>query len=206
MFAFLQDVVPDTLINLKQLIRLEIHNTRISNMTEQLVNLSFLSSLIVIGCSLTRLPSFHALQNLYQVQLQNNRLSRINGLNGLQFLYLDNNLFADLPVVTGPENLSVLSMNGNPLKHVMSLSLFANLRYLYLGNTTISSIPPTIDKLQNLYNLDISNNKLFYLPKNILKLVSLTRLYLTGNHFATDELATIKREFNATLPNCTLYV
>ena len=196
--------MPDTLINLKQLNSLSIQHTRITNMTEQLANLRHLRSLSLVDCSLTRLPNLDGLQNLYQVQVQNNRLSQIDGLNGPGYLYLDRNLFTNLPVVTGSDNVHTLSMSHNPLKHVMQLSLFSGLQYLHLRNITISSIPPMIDKLKNLYYLDLSDNKLVYLPKNILKLANLRHLYLQRNLFPTDELTTIRREFNTSMANCSL--
>jgi Leucine-rich repeat (LRR) protein len=193
-------------MNLRQLSSLQIQHTFIMNMTERLTSLPELLILTLLNCSLYQLPNFNDMNNLRYVNLGHNRLSQIDGLHNTYILVLDNNVFTELPTVTTPESLGYLSINNNPLKHVMSLSSFVNLYYLQLINTTISFIPPTIDKLQNLWYLSLSHNKLFYLPKNILKLSKLTYLDIQNNPFPTNEIETIKREFSKNQPNVTLNI
>jgi Leucine-rich repeat (LRR) protein len=203
---FMNDIVPDTLANLRQLYTLQMSNTPIINMTEKLTSLMYLSNIYLVNCSLSYLPDFAGMFNLQHLDLRQNRLSQIDGLHSIYYLYLDNNLFTELPILTAPENVRYLSMNTNPLKHVMTLSSFINMYDLQLSNTTLKLIPPTIDKLQNLQYLNLANNKLFYLPKNILKLAKLKYLYIHDNLFSANEVETIQRQFSTNQPNVTLTI
>ena len=200
------DVVPGFLGNLKRLSSLNIRNTPIANMTSQLTSLRALNSLHIYQCSLTQLPNLSELEYLYNVYLQYNRLTQLTGLSSPYNIGLDYNNFTELPVLASPETLSFLIMRGNPLKHVLPISSFVNIQHLDLRSTSITFIPPNIDKLQSLNSLDLSYTKVAYFPKNILKLSKLRSLYAQGNNFGTTELSTIQQEFNRTLPNCTLYL
>jgi len=203
---FTNGVVPDTLTDLQKLESLDISNTPITSMTDQLGSLIQLRYLALDNCSLSQLPNLSNLSSLAVVNLNSNRLSRIDGLNNIYGLFLYDNLFTEIPVLTAPERLHTLYISRNPLKDVMSLSSFINLDSAMLAHTNISFIPPTIDKLQNLTTLDLSYNKLFYLPKNILKLSKLERLSINGNLFSTGEIEIIQTEFNRTNANVTVIV
>jgi Leucine-rich repeat (LRR) protein len=204
--SFSDGVVPDTLANFRQLHSLNIYNTLITNFTDKLASLFQLSSLNIVGCSLSQLPNLEDMANLQYVNLDNNQLSQVDGLNNVYSLDLSNNLLTEIPTVTSPETVTFLYMNNNPLKHVMTLGLFMNAYYVRLYNTSISFVPPAIDKLQRLYSLDLSFNKLTYLPTNIMKLTNLQYLYLTNNSFSNDMIQTLRSEFNRTLLNATVYM
>jgi Leucine-rich repeat (LRR) protein len=92
------------------------------------------------------------------------------------------------------------------LKHIRELDSFVGLEQLELVNTTISSIPSSIDKLQNLMELGLSYNKLSYLPENIFNLPELSLLYINDNYFSADEIETMQTKFRTLRPDMTLIV
>lgn len=175
-------------------------------MTDQLASLIKLRYLTLNNCSLSQLPNLSNISSLAVVDLGRNHLSQIDGLNAIYGLFLPNNLFTEIPTLAMPERLHTLYISNNPLKHVMKLSSFVNLDSAYLQYTNISFIPPAIEKLQNLTILDLSYNKLFYLPKNMLKLTKLRSLAINGNSFPAAEIKTIQEEFNSVNSNLTLKV
>ncbi len=67
------------------------------------------------------------------------------------------------------------------LHFVLNLKKLTNLN---LRNNCLSSIPPSIDILQNLRELNLSNNELSALPHTIRDLKNLTHLNISGNNFA----------------------
>ena len=153
---------------------------------------------------MTTLPNLEDLTNLQHIQLENNRLTQIQGLINPYLLYLENNLFTEMPVIAEPERIAYLIMSKNPLKHIMSIGNLINLIDLRLRNTTITFVPPTIDKLKNLQLIDLSENRLTYLPNNMLKLKTLRQILLQKNSFPQEQLTTIRSQFNTSLPNCSL--
>ncbi len=191
--------------NLKQLYDLYIYNSPIVNMTERLGTLSNLQFLTLQACSLTSLPNLSGLSQLFYVYLNQNRLSKVEGLTDVSYLVLSNNLFTDIPKLNTPSRLQYLDMNHNSLKNMLAITSHINLQTLYLINTTLSSVPGTIDRLQQLQNLDLSNNKLFHLPTNILNLANLKKLDIRNNLFTSDDIKTFQTRFKASCPNMTVY-
>lgn len=201
---FPDGIVPDNLVNLKQLDSLYIYNSAIVNMTERLGTLSNLQYLYLHNCSLTSLPNLSGLPQLIYVSFYQNRLSKVDGLTSVINLELNHNLFTDIPTLKTPSTLRYLFMDHNPLKNMLKITSHTNLYWVSLKNTTLSSIPPTIDRLQKLYYLDLSDNKLFYLPTNILNLVNLRHLLIRNNLFTSGDIETFKTRFNMTHPSMTL--
>ncbi|UJR32342.1 hypothetical protein I4U23_019805 [Adineta vaga] len=202
---FPNNIVPDDLKNLKQLAELQIYNSPVKNMTEQLGSLTNLNRLYLQSCSLTRLPDLSGLYRLQGVYLDNNRLHEVTGLNSVTDLGLSDNLFIQIPILANPGDLRSLTLDRNPLKNMLAITSHTNIYYLNLQNSNLTSVPATIDKLQNLEQLYLSYNKLFYIPTNILKLTKLQYLYIQNNLFSTSDLQTIKNQFNKTLPSVKLY-
>ncbi len=121
-------------------------------MTDRLETLYNLQSLYLPSCSLTSLPNLSSLSRLKYVSLNQNRLSKLDGLTSVSELSLKNNLFTDIPRLKTPSSLLRLNMDGNPLKDMLAITSHVNLQTLSLINTTLSSIPPMIDRLQQLLN------------------------------------------------------
>ena len=198
------DVVPDSLSQLTKLTALDIRDVSITEMTDRLGMLFSLHSLYLPNCSLSHFPNLENVPDLYNVDFSHNPLSQISGFNNVFYLVLDNCRFTQLPTLTNPDRLGKLSMSNNSLQHVGKIASFINLRSLDLNNSTLSSIPPTIDRLQKLSRLSLSQNKLHYLPTNILKLSSLIYADLSNNSFSRIELESIRKQFHTRLPNTTL--
>jgi Leucine-rich repeat (LRR) protein len=180
-----------------------IYNSPIVNMTERLGTLTNLNSLNLISCSLTELPNLSGVSRLSNVDLSENQLSKVDGLTGVEYLYLQ--IFTDIPTLNTPDSLLYLYMPNNPLKNMLKITSHVNLYYMNLGNTNLTSIPAIIDRLQNLDYLYLSDNKLFYLPTNMLKLTSLKTLDIQYNLFSPADIQAFQTQFNTTLPNMTFY-
>lgn len=200
------DTVPDTLSRLVKLATLDIRDVRITQLTDRLGMLFSLHSLYLPNCSLSHVPNLEDIPNLYNVDFSNNPLTHINGFNNVFYLVLDNCSFTELPTLTNPERLGKLSLDNNPIRQIGKIDSFINLRSLDLNNCSLSSIPPTIDRLQQLGRLSLNQNKLFYLPSNILRLASLMYVVISNNSFPTVELESIQQRFHSSLPNTTLII
>ncbi|CAF0926168.1 unnamed protein product [Adineta ricciae] len=205
--AFSDGIVPDSLANLQQVNTIQMLNSSIMNLTNQFSSLIHLYSLTLNNCSLSEIPSLSNMPYLRHVYLDNNRLSRIEGFRtDVDCLHVADNLFTEIPFFKTPTSLAILRMNNNPLKDISSIDSFTYLAILELRNTTLISIPSTIDKLQRLYHLDLSHNKLVHLPRSIFKLKYLAELYLNNNMFSSEEIQTLRMEFSKTHPNITLRI
>jgi hypothetical protein len=197
-------IVPDNLENLRELRELVISNSPIVSMTERLGTLSNLTTLLLQNCTLTDLPNLSGIPALWNVDLNQNRLSTVDGLTGVINLGLTDNLFTDIPTLVTPNTLKYLDMNNNPVRNMLAIISHVNLSRIFLRNATLSSIPATIDRLQQLKNLDLSYNKLLDLPTNILHLVNLNYLDIQFNLFSTASIQAFKTGFNEVLPNTSL--
>jgi leucine-rich repeat protein SHOC2 len=199
-------ILPDALVNLKQLRELYIYDALIVNVTKQLGMLSNCSSLILKNCSLTQLPNLSALQKLWHLDLSKNRLSHLEGLPSVSMLSLSNNLFNQMPAMKSTDKLILFDINNNPLKTMPPIISFINLQALALSNTTMIAIPAAIDKLQKLRLVDFSNNKLSNLPTNIFNLPDLEELDISKNLFSSGEIQSIQKKFQKSHPETKLIV
>ncbi|CAF1666011.1 unnamed protein product, partial [Adineta ricciae] len=80
--VFTDDILPDSLANLQILRRLEIINTTITKMTNQLTSLKHLYWLTLVNCSLPQLPNLTNLSKVWHIELDHNHLSKLDGLDG----------------------------------------------------------------------------------------------------------------------------
>lgn len=175
-------------------------------MTDELASLINLRSVEMENCSLTKLPNLSKLPYLYELRVSHNHLSRIDGLNSINRLFVDNNLLTEIPTLIEAEYLMHLSISSNPLNHIEDLSSFIGLQQLILSNTNITSIPSSISKLQDLMELYLSGNRLSKLPINIFDIPQLSILTIDDNLFSADEIKNIQEQFNSVLPYLELIV
>lgn len=125
------------------------------------------------------------------LNLSHNNIDNIpNGVfaNLIDLLYLDlsNNKLEMLPPqIRRLTTLQVIRLSDNPLHHfqLKTLSSMAALRVLHMRNTnrTLENIPPTLDDLDNLQDVDFSYNSLPEVPDFLFKLKSLRKLDLSHN-------------------------
>jgi Leucine-rich repeat (LRR) protein len=97
-------------------------------------------------------------------------------------------------------------MSENPLKNIAAIMPYKNLKVISFRNTMITSIPSSIDKLQNLLDIDLSNNKLHHLPHNIVDLPNLEQLNISNNLLSPKEIQSIQKEFKKSHPELKLTV
>ena len=100
------------------------------------------------------------------------------------------------------EYVTELNLNGNKLKLYQRDCNWKNLEVLNLNDNEISSLPKEIGDLTNLKDLYLGRNKLKMLPKEIGNLKNLEILHLGNNDFKVlpKELGNLK---NLEADNCT---
>jgi len=203
---FPNGIVPDALAKLKQLKLLWIFDSPIVKMTEQLRTLDNLVDLFLSNCSLTHMPNLSNLKQLRYLSLPGNRLSQLDGLLNVSTMDLENNLFNEIPTIKNAENVADLYMSNNSLKNAVPITSYINLKRIDLRNTTLTFIPPNIDKLQKLICLYLSNNKLSHLPTNIFNLPNLEYLAIKNNLFSPNDIKSIPKKFKKSYPNAELLI
>jgi len=181
-----------------------VYNTPVSKIPEKLGTFNNLMLLIFNNCSLTYFPTIGDLEKLWCLDLSNNRLSHLDEIPGVQFLYLQDNLFNYIPMTKKGDKLQFLIMGDNPLKTIAPILVYKNLEGIYFQNTMLTSIPPGIDKLQKLLEIDLSNNKLSHLPTNILNLPHLKHVNISHNLLSPNNIESIRKEFKKSHPTLEL--
>ncbi len=94
---------------------------------------------------------FRNLKELYAVDLSNNHLQSIDGLNELdrsklEILYLQNNQISDISFLSEFTNIKKLVLSNNNLNDISALGSLSSLDFLYLDHNCISNI----EALKNL--------------------------------------------------------
>jgi Leucine-rich repeat (LRR) protein len=202
---FENGIVPDSLGNLQKLHELQIVDSPIIKMTEQLGALNNLSMITFVNCSLTYLPDISNLENLQVLQAPHNNLTRLDGIPGVRILSLEINLLDEIPISKKPENLELLDISYNPLKNAVPLLSYNNLEIIFITDTTITSIPSSIDKLQNLTHFDMALNRISHLPTTILNLPHLEHMNISKNLLSPNDIESIRKEFNKSHPQLKLF-
>ncbi len=198
-------IVPDSLANLQKLRDLYIEDSPITKMTEQLRALNNLSIIFFFTCSLTHLPDISNLENLQVLEAPFNNLTHLDGIPGVRILTLEINLLHEIPISKKPENLVFLDISYNPLKNVVPLLSYNNLKTIFIRDTTITSIPSSIDKLRNLRHFDMALNRISYLPTNILNLPNLESLNVSRNLLSPNDIQSIRSAFKKSHPQLQLF-
>jgi Leucine-rich repeat (LRR) protein len=200
LIGFILGIVPDALVNLKELRYLWIYNTTIVHMTELLSTMTNLESIIVSNCSLTYLPDLSNLHQLWNLDLYQNRMSKLSGVPRIVSLVLSHNLFEEIPRLDQSDLLESLLIENNPLKNTDALMSYPNILDINISSTGSTSIPSTLDKLEKIELLDISNNTLSHLPTNLLNLAHLKYLNIQNNQFPLADVRAFRRTFRKAHP------
>ncbi|CAH0380666.1 unnamed protein product [Bemisia tabaci] len=136
---------------------------------------------------------------LLVLNLSNNSINAIPNslfmhLTDLLFLDLSNNNLETLPPqMRRLANLQTLILNHNPLGHfqLRQLPSMTNLETLHMRNTqrNLNNMPPSLESLVNLTDLDLSQNDLPKVPDALYTLTNLKRLNLSVNKIEELSLA-----------------
>ncbi|NOQ25006.1 MAG: GTP-binding protein [Bacteroidales bacterium] len=172
----------------KNLTELDLSNLEITELPEQISELTNLTDLNLNSNQLSSLPdSFSKLINLKTLYLGDNQLNSlpesISELTNLTDLDLDSNQLSSLPEsISKLTNLTNLNLNSNQLSSLPeSISKLTNLTDLSLNNNQLSSLPESISKLTKLIRLTLNSNQLSSLPASISELTNLTQLSIENN-------------------------
>ena len=182
--------LPNNIENLRNLERLKLGG---NNLIESIVKLSTgiisLINLDLNNSDLETLPDeIGNLENLTSLTITKNKLTSlppdIDNLINLERLDLDDNSLTFLPPnISNLRNLKVLDLSNNILdKLPINIGNLRNLEVLYVHLNRLDELPDSIIELRNLQVLVLSNNRLTELPDSIRELTNLTHLYLDNNH------------------------
>ncbi|WBM75947.1 leucine-rich repeat domain-containing protein [Saprospira grandis] len=158
-----------------QLKELSLIGNEIGELPESLTQLQQLEELLLSNNTLGEIPAFFAqIPNLTELHLDNN-LIVVNNLEApmkkLKLLYLSENIM-------GPNFFKGQYMPALEELYMSSCLLFSTpdftgatkLKSIYLDANMIDKIHPSLAKLQELEELDLSNNEKLVFPKGMEKL------------------------------------
>src|SRR3990167_8659311 len=209
--------VPKTILNLQQsLTELDLSNNQIKELVTEFGFLNKLKKLDLSNNKLSKLPvelkSFTELEylnlsnnnlgsgimnrnplsclssmvSLIFIDLSQNKLSAIPSLDLLSSIRqfnLSDNLLTDLPFLTQAATLLSFDISNNQIQAIGmdGFKGLVQLTDLNLSNNKLKFIPATLANLKNLKKFDCSKNKLATIPDSLCKLPTLTYLDLSNN-------------------------
>ena len=208
----------DTLVNIKQLVKLKNAGTSIDITLPRPVNISDenlkdalqtalglqtddpifpedieqLSTFNASNRSITTLTGLETATALTSLTLSNNQISSLSPLSrltSLESLDLANNTISSISSLSGLTALTSLNLSNNRISSISSLWRLSNLTTLNLSMNQIRSLS-SLSGLSTLTDLDLSNNQITdVLP--LQGLSNLRRLVLSGNTGLTQERASV---------------
>jgi Leucine-rich repeat (LRR) protein len=185
--------IPPPMRGLTMLRELIISNNRFVNLS--LVSWNTLEVLQASGNRLRSLPAdMSPLKSLEILDLSFNSFEKmppgICFLGNLKTLLMRKNFIEAVPAEIGAlRSLELLDFSENYLKHISpEVRFLTNLTTLHFEQNELGYLPPLIGmasqvlgNLCKLQTLDVSNNKLVFLPLDLRKCSNLTDLHVQGN-------------------------
>ncbi|MHA1112058.1 MAG: leucine-rich repeat domain-containing protein [Promethearchaeota archaeon] len=126
-----------------------------------------------------------SLRTLYFANKTPRDYTALQHLPQLETLFLSESHLTDLPMICESlSNLKMLGLSFNALEQVPEVILnFTKLEHLFLGCNNLTSIPDWFSEaLPNLQSLDLNDNYLQPVPRQIFQLHNLTYLELNANN------------------------
>lgn len=184
--------------NLRQLYIAHNNLTRLPSEIGELRNLSHLD---LTGNELSSLsPEIGKLTGLKELLLSDNRLTElpreIGQLQNLEVLIIRDNALKELPEEIGwLRKLRKLDLSGNVIRELPDLGRLTDLAELNLNDNHLTELPKEIGDLSDLKSLNLERNKLTSLPVEFKHLDNLSHLDLSRNSFSSlpKELASLNR-------------
>lgn len=171
------------MINLPCVSTIDFSNNQISDIT--LENLTNLYDVNLNNNKISNLSGIDLSKSkvLNTLKLSNNQISNLKGIkftDSESFYHLDlsNNNLNDISSL--PKiNAQVILLNNNKLNDINSLSKLTNITCLYLSNNNIKDIN-ALSKLTDLIYLELNNNQINNISP-LYKLLNLSELSMSGN-------------------------
>lgn len=177
MRAKLYGGVPEALIDLTKLIKLDLSDCQL----DSLPNLSTLKDLETLTADNAQLNEFHDLGIENLTKLKDLNLSGNRGITdirpflqcaNLEFLVMNRTGITEIPdEIENLKKLKKLAVS-NKLMYVSdSIKKLSDMRYLsFGGNRKLTQIPDSIINMKKLLHLDVSSTKIEHLPEGIAEL------------------------------------
>jgi hypothetical protein len=169
--------LPEDIGLVSTLEHLECWRTKLTSVPTSIGNLNNLKSIMLVDNKLTSVPtSIGNLNNLKSLILSDNKLTifpSVTNCNSLQCLSLSSNQITDIPDSLGSLENSIISLNmyNNKLvKFPDSLTKCNKISSLSLDSNNISQVPHLIGNMTSLEYLNLSGNKIRFMPASLAKL------------------------------------
>lgn len=210
-------------------LKLDLSGQNLSEIPTEVLEMSWLKTLILDGNRLTRLPpEIGELTALERLELERNGLTalpqEIGKLHSLEYLNINHNSLVSLPKEIGnlssleelhlyENNLKKLPREIGQLASLTQLAVLENglidlppeigdlmlLRTLWAGDNHFTELPVELGKLLNLEGLFVENNMLRMLPTEIGGLTKLTHFATEGNPLPASFAAASSESANSLL-------
>ncbi|XP_053982517.1 leucine-rich repeat-containing protein 47-like [Hylaeus volcanicus] len=184
-----------SLFNLNHLNYLNITQTCLQEVPEEIEKLHNLTNLVLHSNEISKIPNtIDKLEKLKFLDCSRNKLTslpdEIGRLPQLTTMNLSSNLLKSLPTQIGNIKLSVLDLSNNQFESFPDIC-FPNLVHvseIYINGNQIKEIPVTMNQLPQLKILNVSDNLISVIPGEIADCNKLKELYLKGNPIADKRL------------------
>jgi Leucine-rich repeat (LRR) protein len=197
--------LPNEIGKLTKLEKLKLSNTGLLSLPDSIGDLSSLKFLTLTDNKLTSLPeTINKLRSIQEIILTNNpylhSIEPVNGLPLLKSLRTDNCQIECLP--RNLPQLQALYMTKNNLIHLTDIQTLGNetngRKSFYFDWNFIQSIPSNIQYVRNLNSLNLNHNQLKTLPFSIFNMNTLDNLSIQNNSFSDDDLEQMVKIFKCT--------
>lgn len=184
--------LPNALSQLTYLLELNISDNEFTEFPPQITHLNQLEILYFSdNLYAFDLPSLGALNELQLLDISGNHLTSLPTEMGskLEKLYLGGNLLNSFAPLANLTNLTLLDLSDNQLTGwPAEIGSLTRLKELQIHNNELTAVGKEIGRLTNLRELYLSDNRLTSLPSEIGGLCSLTNLDLENNELTTFPL------------------
>ncbi len=182
-------VVPAAIAQFPNLKRLVFNYNPIESVSDKMSRLQRLEQVGFYSNQLKEVPqALYSLHTLKEIDLYHNQIERLDARASqwkkLEVLYLSNNKLISLPDNLGElTNLRELYVHNNRLSALPEgIGQLTNLKILRV-NSNYLPLLPSIEKLERLENIDLSNNQLHTFSLNVFKFPKLKIISLLGNQW-----------------------